>query len=460
MSRRLAARFVTASAPAGRGIASARDLPRTASPGALVLAAVVPLLFLHRTYQPALNVALGHTTVTAYLSDFAVLAAVLAALAAGLREGFAALRTGRALWLVGALFLVWVGVEVLYGRHRSSAYAAGTHAVSAAKFAEYLLLAPAVVLLVRRTADLLVLLWGLTLWTTAATVVGVAQFLGAGIALQHFTAGRTSSFIGWDDYAALALGIMLVGLVALTLPELGLGRRLGLAALASGGLGAILSGSLAAVLGLLTAAVVLALVLWRRRELRSRRVLAALAAVLVVTLGAVAIHGNDLGAFARFLGANQAHQKNVQSYSQRTLLSYIGFEIWKGHPLLGTGWLASSEPASFEPVLPAAHRRFPDVAPLAFPSAAHEWGVQDAWIQALADLGVVGFVLWVGVFAAALWLALRGGVRRLGPAPLLGLLGVAGLFWLWTGQGFFAGIPLDALTAVVLGLAATRPAAA
>ncbi|MGH3049624.1 MAG: hypothetical protein ACRDLK_05660, partial [Gaiellaceae bacterium] len=65
----MAARFITASAPAGRGIASALDLPRTAAPGALVLAVALPVLFLHRAYQPALDVSLGSTTVTAYLAD-------------------------------------------------------------------------------------------------------------------------------------------------------------------------------------------------------------------------------------------------------------------------------------------------------------------------------------------------------------------------------------------------------
>ena len=461
MSRRLAARFVHASAPGssrnGRGVASLLDVPRAASGGALVLAVAVPILFLHRAYQPSVGIGLGHTTLTAYLADFAVLAAVLAALAAGLREGFAPLRPGRALWLTGVGFLVWIGLETLYGRHRSGAYATTTHLVSALKFAEYLLLAPAIALLVRRRADLLALLWSLTLWTCAATVAGVAQFLGADILLKHFTGGRTSSFIGYDDYSALAVGVLLIGLVAVTLPRLGLGSRLGATALVAGGLGAILSGALAAVLGLLMAAAVLAVLLWRGRPVETRRVLAAGVAVAVVSLGAIAIRANDLSSFASFLGtSSRQDQTNVQTYSHRTLLAWIGFEIWKDHPLLGTGWLASAEPATFEPYLPAAHRRFPTLSPLDFPSPTRLWGVQDAWIQAGADLGVVGFVLWLGTFAAGAWVAARGALAQIGPAPLLGLLGVAALLWLWTAQGFFAGIPLDALTAIALGLAATR----
>jgi O-antigen ligase len=82
--------------------------------------------------------------------------------------------------------------------------------------------------------------------------------------------------------------------------------------------------------------------------------------------------------------------------------------------------------------------------------------VQNAWIEALADLGVAGLALWTAVFATAAWLAGRAAVL-LGTAPALyALLAVAVVAWLWAGQGFVAGIPLDALTWLALGLTATR----
>src|SRR5439155_1415977 len=81
----------------------------------------------------------------------------------------------------------------------------------------------------------------------------------------------------------------------------------------------------------------------------------------------VAIRGSDLDAFARFLGASpgkaQAPQAKVQTYAHRTLLAWIGWQIWKDHPLLGVGWEGSAEPANFVRYLPAAHRRSPDEAP-------------------------------------------------------------------------------------------------
>ena len=42
------------------------------------------------------------------------------------------------------------------------------------------------------------------------------------------------------------------------------------------------------------------------------------------------------------------------------------------------------------------------------------------------------------------------------PVALYGLLATALLAWLWTAQGFVAGIPLDAFTFLAFGAAASR----
>src|SRR3954471_10077293 len=102
------------------------------APRALVVAAAIPLLFLHARYQPGFSVG----SVDAYLSDFAVLAVVLTALSVGLRDGFAPLAAGRWIWLALGCFLLWMIVGVAIGHRHSPAYAAHTHAVTAAKFAE------------------------------------------------------------------------------------------------------------------------------------------------------------------------------------------------------------------------------------------------------------------------------------------------------------------------------------
>src|SRR5215831_12231331 len=100
-SRRIGAAQYSAACLAARG---------RVSPGAVVLAAAIPILFLHVAYQPGFSVGFGSTTINAYLSDFAVLAVVVAALVEGARHGFEPLAHGRWLWLAGGLFAVWLAV--------------------------------------------------------------------------------------------------------------------------------------------------------------------------------------------------------------------------------------------------------------------------------------------------------------------------------------------------------------
>jgi O-antigen ligase len=337
-------------------------------------------------------------------------------------------------------------------------YAWHTHLVTGAKFAEYALLAPAVPLLVRSVRELLLPLWSLALWSCFATAVGVAQFFGADIFGGGTAGHRQASALSSADFAALSAAVLLVGIVALALPRLRLGKELAWVAVTSGAIGTVVAGAMASVLGIGTALVVLAVVLVLRGELRPRRVLAVAAIAGVVAAGAVAIRGSDLAAFARFAGASTEQQQpegKIQTYAHRTLLAWIGIEVWKDAPVLGVGWEGSLEPANFGPHLAAARRRFPEEPALAFPSADRRYGVQNVWIQALADLGIAGLALWTSLFAAAAWIAGRAAVRLGAPTALIGLAWTALLVWLWTAQGYVAGIPLDALTWLAFGIAAT-----
>jgi O-antigen ligase len=126
--------------------------------------------------------------------------------------------------------------------------------------------------------------------------------------------------------------------------------------------------------------------------------------------------------------------------------------------VLGVGWQGSGEPANFTPQLAAARERFPDQPDLAFPAEERRYGVQNAYVQALADLGLVGTGVAVALFAIALAAAV--GAARAAPAAAR-WAGALALGWLvlvlglWAAQGLVAGVPLGALTWIAVGTAAT-----
>ena len=75
-------------------------------------------------------------------------------------------------------------------------------------------------------------------------------------------------------------------------------------------------------------------------------------------------------------------------------------------------------------------------------------------MQAAADLGTIGLVLWLLPFAIAIVLALRANAPP-GAVAVFAALSAAGI---WGGQGLVAGIPVDAVTWLAFGLAATAAA--
>lgn len=429
---------------------------RVGEPAPLVLAAALPFLFLHRNYS--LTVAFPHG-IDAQLGDFAMLAVALTALAVGLRQGFAPVRSRPVAAAVA--FLAWIFVSVAYGAARESWYPTGTHLVTAAKFAEYGLLALAVPLIVRRAGQLLPVAVVLVVWSCAATLVGLLQFVGLVGDLDHTPAGRRKpSFLGYHDFTTLSAFALIVAAVCLVcLRPSPLRNRLALAGAVSGTIGAALGGPLDGVLALFLALVALLAVGRARWRLGLRRALALAGVWLLVLVGVLLLRSSAIGQGLRLLGIeqkNSASTADVQSYSQRVLLAYIGLRIWEKQPLLGVGWLGSSDEAAYAPELPAAHRRFRQ-PPLAFPSPQHPWGVQNAYAESLADLGVVGLAAFVGLFATAAVVGIRRALRAPPEAAvvaLAGALGVLVVVAMWNGYGFVAGIPVDAATWLAIGTVA------
>jgi O-antigen ligase len=235
----------------------------------------------------------------------------------------------------------------------------------------------------------------------------------------------------------------------------------------AGAVGVTVSGSAAAGLGLGAATVAVLLVAAYRRSLSVRQALAALAIVGSVAIGILVMRGGDVDQFVRFLGIrdqDRSAQENVQTYVQRTMLAYLGWRIFLDHPFVGAGWQASAkEEQVYGDYLDDARREFPDTPEEAFPTPERPYGVQNAYIQALADLGIIGFLLLMGTFAAGLFLATRAALRA---PPATAIPGALAGAWLvlamgtWTAVGLVAGVPLDALTWIALGLAATAAAGA
>ena len=207
----------------------------------------------------------------------------------------------------------------------------------------------------------------------------------------------------------------------------------------------ILSGATAAVVGV-AAAGAAAWLLGRRRAL------AIAAVVSLVAAGTIAIRALDTRPLLDALGIERPRDVATDpeaSWQQRAALAYIGGRIFLDHPLVGVGWLASSEAEHYEPYLDDARARFPDLPERALPSPQHEWGVQNAYVQAAADLGVFGLLAWLAFLLVPLAVAWRTGASA--GVPILWLLVSMGI---WIGLGLVAGIPLVGLTWLSIGLAA------
>ena len=442
--------------PRGRAHSLAADV----TPGALVLAVALPVVFLHLRYQPAIVAG----RVTFKLSDAVILLTALAAAATVARRGLAPLRPGIPVWVTAAAFFLWIGAAIFYPLLASRAYAWKTHLVTAGEFAEYALLAPAVPLLVRRRADAVFVLGTLVAWTVVATVVGVLQWVGWNILGGWGQGHREPSFLGTHDFAALAGMTLGIGLLALMWNVGGRLRAGAWLAVVTGVIGFVLGGATSGVVGLVAAAVLTAVVGVRRGIAHRAALAAAVTAALLGTLGVVLLRSGDFAQFFSFLGARHtsaAAAKNIETYPQHTVLAYIGLRIWMHHPIVGAGFEASKEFSTYGRELPAAQARFPHVYANSFPSKTRDYGIQDLYVQVLADLGIVGFALLAALFGAGIWVGGRAALRAPPAAAFAALLG---LFWLvlalgfWATQDIVAGIPLDAVTWLGFGAAVTRPA--
>jgi O-antigen ligase len=409
----------------------------------LVAAASIPLVFLHAMYQWHAKVG----PVDVYGSDVAIGLVVASAIAAGILLGWQPLARMRVVWILMAalfgLFLVacfWRPVELPQ-----------RHLTTAAKMIEYALLAPSIVLLLRRRVDVDRFLYVFVGWALAAAVWGALMFVAIVDDPEGPRPGqREVSFLGHQDYgtftgAALAIGFSAIALA--TRP------RLAAVAVTAGVVGVILDASVFVYLGCLLAAVPAVWIGRRSSTLTLRRGLAIGAILVVVGSGVYVLRGSDVTNYLSFLGITESSKStssNVETGSQRALLLWIGYQMWRDHPILGLGFERSN--FDYKPYLPAAREHFPNQPAEAFPAPSHRWGVQNFWLELLSDTGIVGFVLGVATFATGIVVALRQARK-----PSFLALSAGGFILVavgaWNAVGIIAGIPMDAVTWIGFGLA-------
>ncbi len=409
----------------------------------LVAAASIPFVFLHAMYQWHGKV--GPADV--YGSDLAIAVVVASAIASGVLFGWRPLARMRVAWiLIGALmglFVIscfWRPIEL-----------PSKHLTTAAKMIEYALLAPSVVLLLRRRVDVDRFLYVFVGWALAAALWGVLMFLAIVDDPEGPRPGqREVSFLGHQDFGTFTGAALAIGFSALALA---IRPALAAVAITAGALGVILDASVFVYFGCLLATIAVVWIGRRAGTLTLRRGLAIAAVLLVVGSGVYVLRGSDVTNYLSFLGISKSHTNvagQVETGSQRALLAWIGYQMWKDHPVLGIGFERSN--TDFKPYLPAAHRRFPNLPDKAFPGPWRRWGVQNFWLELLADTGIIGFVLGVATFASGIVIALRQARK-----PSFLALSAAGFILVavgaWNAVGIIAGIPMDAVTWLGFGLA-------
>lgn len=439
------------------------DVPRriSCSREALVLALSVPFLCLHDRYNPDISVSVGSTSVKLSLSDLAMVAILVAALHASRRLGTEPLRRGGWTLALAAAFVGLVIIATLAGPILSDGYPLGASLVSAAKFAEYALLAAAVPLIVRHRSDALAIAVSLTSVGAAAALVGVLQIAGLVGNLDNVPAGRRMpSFVGYHDFAALAGVTLAIAIAVIATGAWSRLRSLGVVAAVAGVIGVVIAGAMATVLAVVLGGVLAFVTMAARQTLSVRRLLAVGGLLLAVTAGSLSLRSGDVANFVGFLGETRARDENIQTYSQRTVLAYIGLRIFVTHPLTGVGWQASELPVNFEPHLDDARRRFPEVAEQALPSEDRRWGVQNAYVQAAADMGLIGLAVVLAMLASAFLSAAVRSVRGdapPGPRALAVSIAILVCAAEWAALGLVPGVPATALLWLAVGGAVALP---
>jgi hypothetical protein len=149
------------------------------------------------------------------------------------------------------------------------------------------------------------------------------------------------------------------------------------------------------------------------------------------------------------------------SYSStysRIVVGAAGLEIFERNPVFGVGWRGSNSPDVIgDPEINLEVRRqLPDANPI-FYADVTPTSVHNTYIQILADLGLIGFGLFVGLIIT-LGVRTRALLRRLGrghelwPAALVSALGLLLAVVWYNDNPLYGGQPETVLPALFVGI--------
>jgi O-antigen ligase len=371
------------------GLAIAYDLPKGVA--LLFLIGYVPLVIFDVAAALAVYVALIFIGELAFTGPSETLAGllVLAAWAGALRRRAEVVREHPVLTAAFAGFLVWTALSMLWGEDVDAALALLLRLVVA------LLAFVVTATLVRSERQYRLVLWG---FLAGAVLITLAGFAEQGLSTARSATevatqvdqGRLSAGGGDPNYLAagllptLVIGAGLFRHVRDPLARLGL---FALVALLPVGIFASQSrGALVAAGATLLAALVIA----RRHRIHVLAMILALASVSTV-----------------WLAANPAAAERIVNFDDggagRSDLWRVGSQMWQDNPVIGVGF------ASFENNSPRYARR-PGAIRLVKVIAESPHAAHNLYLQTLAETGVIGLLLLLGVVygcMASTWSAVR-----------------------------------------------------
>jgi O-antigen ligase/polysaccharide polymerase Wzy-like membrane protein len=435
--------------PSMRSSDAAIGRPTRELPFYVLCAAVAGSMF-RSVDEPSVGIHVGGTNVAVVPTDLAI--AVLAVFCIGALLGRRSLpQPARSITAAAVAFGAWLLV--------SSALNGFTTLVGGVKVLEYGVLALGAILFVRRRAQLWQFVWLIVLLAAVADLWAIRGFF------EH-PGARQSSFTGAHDLAALCSMALIVTFAALFSRRHRLGR-LPLAAGIVGVVGVVLGAALASLLGLYLGALAVVLLAAFRRALTPRPVVVTAVLLAVCTAGSLSLRQGELGFLNEWFGSTQnaAPGQYAASWSQRLVFTYIDGRVFEANPVVGTGWYGELPPKEWARFLPDAKRKFPDQPANYFPKPTADLIPQQTYDQVLAELGLVGGILFLALAVLTVRTAVRvGRVWPPGtpdePAAYLPIGWTASLAGAIAGAALFGGIPITAIFWLTIGLVALVPSLA